>query len=667
MASSHLHHLIRSLRRVAAPPDAPALSDIQLLERFVATRDEAAFELLAWRHGPMVLGVCRRVLGDVHEVEDAFQATFLVLAQKAASAARHRSAGGWLYTVAYRVALRARARRATRTLRERPLDEPPLADVPDPAGAAAERDARRVIDEEVSRLPEKYRIPFVLFHLEGRSCAEVAQELGCPIGTVESWLTRARQRLQGRLSRRGLVPSAGLFAALGPQEGWLPRPAVLEGGRAAASTEAAALAAEVMRGFGVARARVVTVILLLAAAAGLAAGTLPRAAAPKQPEPARPAERPGAVEPILRGTLSGCNPWGSVTAIALSPDGKTLASAGIRTGLKLWDAQARRELTTLQDPTDGHGLPTAVAFSPDGRTLASGASRVSTKTGKVAKVLLGAVKLWDVKTGAEKTTLRVPSVEVSAVAFSPDGKTLAAGGGVGGVKEHGEVKVWDLATLEERTFFRGDTGRVTSVAFSPDGKTLAAGMHDYSVIRPGPDDASPDGKTLAPGAGDGAIRLWDVDTGRERARLRENVYSARAVAFSPDGKTLAAVHTVGRYNQVTLWDLAFGRVRARLLGSTGTVSAVVFSPDARTLATGSCIHPTTPQGWWDRAGEVRLWDATTGRPVSKPLTMPHYGFSVAFDGRGKVLAAAGAHGNGAVHGGDPDQITLWDLEPRRAP
>src|SRR5262249_11379095 len=161
----------------AAPAAAPGVPDTDLLERFAAVRDEAAFELLAWRHGPMVLGVCRRVLGDFHEAEDAFQATFLVLARKAASAARHRSAGGWLHTVAYRVALRARARRAARTARERPLGEPPPDAALDPAGEAARREVRRVIDEEVNRLPEKYRTPFVLFHLEGRGSAEVAREL----------------------------------------------------------------------------------------------------------------------------------------------------------------------------------------------------------------------------------------------------------------------------------------------------------------------------------------------------------------------------------------------------------------------------------------------------------------------------------------------------------
>jgi RNA polymerase sigma factor (sigma-70 family) len=654
MAISHLHQLIRSLCRVAAPPDGSALSDVQLLERFVATRDEAAFELLAWRHGPMVLGVCRRVLGDVHEAEDAFQATFLVLAQKASSAARHRSAGGWLHTVARRVALRARARRAARTARERPLDEPPLAAAPDPGCAAAGRDARRVIDEEVSRLPEKYRIPFVLFHLEGRSCAEVARELGCPVGTVESWLTRARQRLQAGLSRRGLAPTAGLFAALGPQEGWLPRTAVLEGGHGAVSTEAAALAAEVLRGFSVARARVVTVVLLLAAAAGLAAGALPRTEPPRQPEPARPAEGAVIVAPRERFTIQGR--FFGLNALVLSPDGRTLVSAGNDASAILWDGTTGRLRTILRrsapaymrpEQLEAHEWPVhALAFSPDGKTLASGGDDQ-------------AVRLWDVTKG-EQRAIRRGLVFVYSLAFSPDGKLLVYAGTISPAAlgktmdqpppktpngprfpEYGVVRVWDLAAGKVRPFFIGDTGRVTSVAFSPDGKTLAAGLRE------------------------GSIRLWDVATGRERACLRERTHSVRAIAFSPDGRTLASVQELPD-DTVKLWDLASGRVRARLAGHSGPVLAVAFSPDG-TLATAGNVPSRDQRKPEDATGEVRLWDPVTGKPRCAPLTFRHYGSSVAFGGGGKILAVGGPYVTTGVLGSGRAEMTLWDLEPRSDP
>jgi RNA polymerase sigma factor (sigma-70 family) len=207
MVGGRSYNLMSPFGGAATPKGGLAVADAELLERFAAG-DEAAFELLAWRHGPMVLDVCRGVLGDAHEAEDAFQATFLILAKKAPAAARCRSAAGWLHTVAYRVALRARARRASRAGRERPLDESVLARGPGPEEEAARREARRVIDEEVSRLPEKYRLPFVLFHLEGRTAPEIAWALGRPVGTVESRLTRARQRLRGRLAQRGLAPDS---------------------------------------------------------------------------------------------------------------------------------------------------------------------------------------------------------------------------------------------------------------------------------------------------------------------------------------------------------------------------------------------------------------------------------------------------------------------------
>src|SRR5262249_59817279 len=116
----------------------------------------------------------------------------------------------WLRTVALRVALRARSRRATHDARQKPLDAPVAGDDPDPAEEALTREVRRAIDEEVRRLPEKYRVPFVLFHLEGRSSAEVARDLGRPIGTVESWLARARARLRTGLSRRGISPALAI-------------------------------------------------------------------------------------------------------------------------------------------------------------------------------------------------------------------------------------------------------------------------------------------------------------------------------------------------------------------------------------------------------------------------------------------------------------------------
>jgi RNA polymerase sigma factor (sigma-70 family) len=192
----------------AATGDEPP--DDLLLERFTAQREEAAFAGLVRRHGPVVLGVCRRVLQHEQDAEDAFQAVFCVLARKAGAIRRGTAVGAWLYAVASRIARKAKASQVRRRMRESELPDVPAPDNP-PEWVG--RDLWPVLDEEVSRLPERYRRPFVLCHLEGKTNQEAAAELRCPPGTVSSRLTRARERLRARLARRGLALSAGALAA----------------------------------------------------------------------------------------------------------------------------------------------------------------------------------------------------------------------------------------------------------------------------------------------------------------------------------------------------------------------------------------------------------------------------------------------------------------------
>src|SRR5436305_279966 len=182
-----LGSLIRHLRRSVGPPGDGTPSDGQLLQRWVGQGDEAAFELLLWRHGPMVLAACRRLLRDPHAAEDAFQATWLVLVRKAGSLRDREAVAAWLHRVACRVALRARAAACRRGSREQPG-----VDVPAPADtdAVAWADLRAVLDQEIDRLPEHHRRAFVLCCLEGRTQAEAARHLGRPPGTVSSWLNR---------------------------------------------------------------------------------------------------------------------------------------------------------------------------------------------------------------------------------------------------------------------------------------------------------------------------------------------------------------------------------------------------------------------------------------------------------------------------------------------
>jgi RNA polymerase sigma factor (sigma-70 family) len=212
MATSTLNPVIDHLRRVVLLRDGAALTDGQLLESFLGHKDAAAFEALVRRHGPMVLGVCRRILRNHHDAEDAFQTTFIVLVRKAGSVEPREMIANWLYGVAYRTASKARSMIAKQRLRERRLPE-----MPEPEAAEADHcwhDLQPLLDQELSRLPDKYRSPIVLCDLEGKTGKEAARQLGWPEGTVASRLSRGRGLLARRLTRRGLAVSVGSLAAV---------------------------------------------------------------------------------------------------------------------------------------------------------------------------------------------------------------------------------------------------------------------------------------------------------------------------------------------------------------------------------------------------------------------------------------------------------------------
>jgi RNA polymerase sigma factor (sigma-70 family) len=279
MAAGELRKGIERLRRVLPPPEGGGLSDGQLLGRFLAGRDEAAFAALVRRHGPMVLGVCRRVLRDAHDAEDAFQATFLVLARKAAALGQREAVGSWLYTVAFRAALEARAALSRRRARERQVDAMPHPEVSPPEP----QDWRPVLDQELNALPEKYRAAVVLCDLEGRPRKEAARLLGVPEGTLSSRLATARRALAGRLARRGVALSGGALAGAmaGSASAQVPPALVWGTARAAAlvaagqlaavATPAAGLTREVLKAMFLAKLKAVAATaVVLAALGGLA-------------------------------------------------------------------------------------------------------------------------------------------------------------------------------------------------------------------------------------------------------------------------------------------------------------------------------------------------------------------------------------------------------------
>ena len=211
--ATHRGEVLRNVHTLLSVGTAAGLTDGQLLDRYAHRRGasaELAFAALVERHGAMVFRVCRRVLRDVHEAEDAFQATFLVLARRAGSIREHGSVGSWLYGVALRVSSDAKDAKRRRQGRERRAVERA---VPWRCDGGAYEELGPVLHEELGRLPERLRAPLVLCYLEGLTHEQAAEHLGCPVGTVRSRLARGRERLGGRLARRGLAPSTGLLVA----------------------------------------------------------------------------------------------------------------------------------------------------------------------------------------------------------------------------------------------------------------------------------------------------------------------------------------------------------------------------------------------------------------------------------------------------------------------
>jgi len=233
MASGAAGGVVERLRRAVLRSDAAGLSDGQLLERFLRDRDESAFELLVRRHGPMVLGVCRRVLRNLHDAEDAFQAVFLVLVRKAGSLRARHLLANWLYAVAHRTALKARGRnwrRQTTSIEEVAEPRAPTAE------AASE--LRSVLDQELGRLPESYRVPIILCDLEGKTRKEAAAQFGWPEGTLSTRLDRGRQLLAQRLARRGVIVAAVPLALAQEAVASLPATLLTSTVKAAASVAA---------------------------------------------------------------------------------------------------------------------------------------------------------------------------------------------------------------------------------------------------------------------------------------------------------------------------------------------------------------------------------------------------------------------------------------------
>jgi RNA polymerase sigma factor (sigma-70 family) len=337
MTTTQATIVLRHLRRLSSQHTASPAADAELLARFQACRDEAAFAELVRRHGPMVLGVCRSVLHHQQDAEDAFQATFLVLAKKAGSVRHGDALAGFLHEVAYRAALKAKSRIARRRAREQNAPQPAAADA---TLDMTLRELQRVVHEELRQLPEKYRLPLVLCYLEGLSQEEAAQRLGWKKDSLRGRINRGREHLRRRLQRRGVT-----LAVLGTAELFLQAPAapaalVVSTVRAsvsgAPSTEAAALAKGLSGALGSVRLKGIMGLLL---GAGLLAG----AAALGRPAAAPPPEMPGPQQ-AARSQLAEAAETALARGRVLDPDGKPVA------GAKLYFVRSHRDYQHENSP-----------------------------------------------------------------------------------------------------------------------------------------------------------------------------------------------------------------------------------------------------------------------------------------------------------------------------
>jgi RNA polymerase sigma factor (sigma-70 family) len=641
MAKAAPSPIVQLIRRVYRDPRVKDSPDQELLRRFLGGRDEAAFEALLRRHGPMVLDVCRSVRGNEADAEDAFQATFLVLARKAGSIRKAGSLASWLHGVAYRTALRARADSARRRRHEARAPAPGPAADPD---ELAWREVRQVVHEELARLPERHRAPLVLCYLEGKTQDEAAAQLGLAKGTLRGHLERGRALLRARLVRRGLGPGALLVLGAWPAttEAACLSPALLvaavkaaaavaAGGAAAsvASPNVAALTESMVKATSFKKLTIATLLCLAIAASGtglaLAVGWRPGADAGEVVEQPAPRGRPGpGADAAAKRRAEGGRPIRSlaghkdrVTSVAYSADGRWLATAAWDGTARLWDARTGQEVRRLDVPAVRDYHPShlsRILFSPNNQFVVAAQQAMPDEAGVI---------VWDRRTG--KKVHAFPG-GAGSVAVSPDGKLIACGG-------YGIVRLYELATGNPLREMRSRQTHVFTLLFSPDGKTLIAA-----------------GPPPTPQRGDGIERLtlmqdvarfWDVATGKERrcplTGKELSGHLAQGLALSPDGRTLAV--------RTSLLETATGGARALLIGHTNDVDVVAFSPDGRTLATGSMD------------GTVRLWDLPSGKEVARlGKEVPR------FAGRGWVLAVAfSPDGRTLVAGGLDKTANVWDV------
>jgi RNA polymerase sigma factor (sigma-70 family) len=615
MASKQGFPIHRVFRKLIDQQRDELSSDQELLRRFTDQRDDDAFTVLVRRHGPMVLGVALRVLCHHQDAEDICQATFLILAQKANSVAWQDSVANWLYGVAYRLALQTRDAGNRRSAREAKVEPKPP---PDALADITLRELQAVLDEELNRLPKKYRAPLVLCCLEGKARDEAAQYLGLPLAIVKSRLEAGREMIRTRLARRGLtLPAAlvGVTLASGIGYGALPAGLARATSQAAVKIIAGQTAAGVISANVIAllkegaptmslmKLKIAMAILLVGVLtsgvvsfAQMGPGTIHaqgengprlelRVAAASEGKKQDRVDRDGT--PLPAGTLIR---FGSVEmrhddairASALSPDGKILATTSGRS-VVLWDLAAGKPLHRFVCDDHWMFVTPGIAFSPDGRYL-----------GYVQDANFACV--WNVKSGKEVARFEERARRSSALCkFTPDSKEFVLNEGMNG------LVFWDVQ----------------------------ANKASSSVVAAHVSILSPDARTGVRVEPKGGLTFIDARTGKDTGRLdvaAEHNGIRNGIAFTPDTKILAVVH---QNKEVQVREFPGGDLRFSVPLPASAKQAIpgedhwqyqLSFADGQTLQLGTA------------GGVVHRWDLTTrkelpplkkhARPVAGAHTLP---------------------------------------------
>jgi RNA polymerase sigma factor (sigma-70 family) len=576
MATGVMSGVLRRLRRVALTHDGGGLTDGELLEAFIAGRDEAAFAALARRHGPMVLGVCRRVLGNQADAEDAFQVTFLVLVKKATSIMPRSMVGNWLYGVAHNTALKAKAMNGKRRVKEKLAAQRSATARPAEANQLTE-----LLDAELSRLPDKYRVPVVLCDLEGKPIKEAARQLGWPQGTVASRLARARRLLAKGMARHGLVFSGAALAVLIAEGAALAAvPAVLmdsmlqaatgvaAGGAAAAvsSAQVAALFERTMRTMWMRSLNAAALTLL--AVLGLGFGAF-LAQVPAQEKPAagatKPAPHAGAQDAARPGRLYFQI---NMDLATVAPDGK--------------DTKHLKAISP-KDISENF-QPHSARLSPDGKRLAFGKAVMRRTADSVGVWPPDKLYVRDVSQSAVgEVVAELDGTELHEWCWSPDGTKLAL---TSWDADH-FTRNWivDLKTkkLREVTLprfkYKDKEYSMSIQAWSPDGGSfLVSGA----------------GLFLVKTDGNGARRLTNGDIDLMGGTCR----------FSPDGRRVLYVGVGEKHSmKLHVTDVADGKTAAVVDVLNFTDIYACWSPDSRRIAYSATLLGADGE----RGGETSLF------------------------------------------------------------